>query len=124
MQNNTQGSTELWVKVPPEANLRWRAVPLQLTDSDNQAYHVMITQVTLWGANTGTSQLDAYQYLQQWFVDAGTGYGVTYSSASQPLNLTDPSPGSASLSNQAQVQKATITDPFVQATCTGAMANA
>lgn len=120
---NSQGSTELGIQVPPETNLRWRAVPLQIMDADSQAYSVIITQALLWGANPATNQLDAYQYLGQWFANGGTAYGAGYSQNSQNLNFTDPAQGSSSSSQQLGVTKVTHSDPFIQATCNGAMSS-
>jgi hypothetical protein len=124
IRNNTQGATELWVQVPPETNLRWRAIPLQLSDDlpEGQQFQVMITQVRLWGANPyNADQLDAYQYLVQWFANAGTNYGPTYSPSSQSFSVSDPRPGGYNESNNAVIERVQINDPYVQATCNGAM---
>lgn len=124
---NSQGSTELWVQVPPETNLRWRAVPLQISQGlpEGQQWQVMITQMKLWGA-TGTNQLDASQYLQMSFTDAGTSNGPVYN-PSPGLLTFDPArapAGGSTSSNQMGVQIVEITDPFVQATCFGEMQSA
>jgi hypothetical protein len=123
VQGNSQGSTELHVKVAPETNLRWRAVPLQISQGlpEGQNWQVMITQVILWGA--GDKQLDASQFLQQWFADAGTANGPAYSRATESFNFSpeSPKPGSSTTSNAAGVSIQPITDAFVQATCVGEM---
>lgn len=121
VQNGSQGTTELWINVPPETNLRWRAVPLQITDLGNNPYQVLITQVQIWGSSPSNNQLDAWQYLQQWFADAGSGTGVSYAQATQAIQLTDPAPGTASTSNPIPVANQTLPDPFVQAITTNPM---
>jgi hypothetical protein len=123
VRNNSQGSTELWVQVPPETNLRWRAVPLQLSEGlpEDQRFQVMITQVKLWGANG--NQLDASQYLQVWFADAGTSNGPAYNPSPNSFSFSpaNPPPSGSSNSNAAGVEMLQIKDPFVQATCFGEM---
>jgi hypothetical protein len=119
---NSQGTSELWVQVPPETNLRWRAVPLQISQGapEGQRWQVMITQVKLWGAN-GANQLKASDYLQVWFTDAGTGRGPGYSPSPGQFTF---SPGNDfSESNVAGVQVGSIADPFIQATCFGEMSS-
>lgn len=120
VRSNSQGGSELWVQVPPETNLRWRAVPLQMSQGlpEDQRWQVIITQVKLWGSNGG-NQLDANQFLKVWFTDAGTANGPGYSPSPGELSFT--SEGGYSLSNQAGVQTGQTADPFVQATCFGEM---
>lgn len=120
VRSNSQGTSELWVQVPPETNLRWRAVPLQISQGapEGQKWQVMITQVKLWGAD-GRNQLKANDYLQVWFTDAGTGNGPGYNPSPGQLSFTQGN--GFSLSNQAGVQVGQIADPFVQATCFGEM---
>lgn len=126
VRSNSQGGAELWVQVPPETNLRWRAVPLQMSQGlpEGQTWQVMITQVKLWGPNGG-NQLDASKYLQVWFADAGTGKGPSYDPSPGQLSFSPatPSLNGSSLSNQAGIQIASIGDPFVQATCFGEMSS-
>lgn len=124
---NSQGSTELWVQVAPETNLRWRAVPLQISQGlpEGQQWQVMITQVKLWGTNN-QKQLDASKYLQVWFSDAGTSNGPVYDPSPGQLsfNPAQPQPGGSISSGQAGVKIVPINDPFVQATCFGEMPSA
>src|SRR4051812_23783497 len=86
VRNHGQGSTELWVQVPRESYLRWRAVPRQLTDEQDHKFQVVITQVTLWGPN-GDYQLDATTYLPKngWAAFRGTSGSdcIVYGSSSQ-----------------------------------------
>lgn len=124
VRNNSQGGAELWVQVPPETNLRWRAVPLQMSQGlpEDQRWQVMITQVKLWGPNGG-DQLDASQFLKVWFTDAGTGNGPGYSPSPGLFTFSPETPllNKYIQSNQAGVQVTQIADPFVQATCFGEM---
>lgn len=124
VRGNSQGTTELWVQVPSETNLNWRAVPLQLSQGlpEGQRWHVVITQVKLWGANS-SKQLNASQFLQQWFAAAGAASGPSYAAATESFTFTPPSPavGGSTSSNTADVVSQPISDPYVQATCTGFM---
>jgi len=83
VQGGTQGSNELWVKVPAESQLRWRAEPLQSAASDGtglKLYHTLITQFHLWEANLNSTppQGDARQYLVEWGCDNGSGEAPFY----------------------------------------------
>jgi hypothetical protein len=84
VQSNSQGTNELWVKVPADTVLRWRAVPLQMdtgSDSEPELYHVIISSFKLWGAGGGTPpQGDASLYLKEWGTSNGEGDAPYYSS--------------------------------------------
>jgi hypothetical protein len=120
VRNHSQGSTELWVQVPRESYLRWRAVPRQLTDEQDHKFQVVITQVTLWGPN-GDYQLDAPTYLPKngWAAFRGTSGSdcIVYGSSSQNFTF----PGNSDVSNPANLTTGQINDPYVQATCDGLM---
>lgn len=126
-----QGSTELGVKVPSETNLRWRAVPLQMSQNlpEGQHWHVMITQVILWGA--GGKQLNASDYLQQWFAATGVATTPAYKNATENFTFQPPSAPDnqyttsnvADMADDTDLASQVISDPYVQATCTNYMLN-
>lgn len=125
-----QGTNEIWVKVPTETNLRWRAVPLQMSQGlpENQRWEVMITRVKLWGANASQNQLDAAEYLQDWTADGGLYAGVAYKfpgiQHNEQLTFSPevPPPNGSSESQVVGVQTdVQVRDPYVQCTTYGAM---
>lgn len=80
--DNSEGSYELGIRVPADTELRWRAVPLQITDVSGAAgvYHVIIEQYHLWNNEQG----DAAKYLVEWGTSNGNGDAPRYTN---PGNL-------------------------------------
>ncbi|WP_437999641.1 hypothetical protein WMF26_06715 [Sorangium sp. So ce185] len=83
VQAGSQGTNELWVKVPAESNLRWRVEPLQAATFENgelKLYHTLITKFHLWAANAQATppQGDASKYLTEWGCDNGSGNAPFY----------------------------------------------
>lgn len=70
LYNSSEGSSELWVKVPVSTNLRWRTVPLQLTDEGAGIYHTIISAYRLWPG--------ASDYLVDWATSNGGGDAPRY----------------------------------------------
>lgn len=93
---STEGSNELAVKVPVTTELRWRVVPLQLTDpQDAGVYHTIIESFRLW-QNAG-------DYLIEWGTSNGDGSAPYYQS-----------PGGLRPETSAPVAVEGINRPFVQ----------
>ncbi|MDI3290365.1 hypothetical protein [Polyangium sp. 15x6] len=82
VQGNSQGSNELWVRVPASEQLRWRVEPLQLAEGasgEADLYHAIITRVELWGPTESPPQGDASKYLVDWISNNGAGDTPYYS---------------------------------------------
>ena len=86
-----QGSAELHVNVPVGEVIKWRAVPLQISegidpkqtsealDANESGWRVIITAVNLWGPNPEKDLGDAQTYLVGWGTNNGDAEGFHYS---------------------------------------------
>jgi len=110
VQGNSQGSSELWVRVPASENLRWRVVPLQLGEGAGgaaQLYHTIISKYHLWEANPSAhpAQGEASEYLVNWATNNGAGDTPYY----HP-------PGDLNRDTDAAITTQGINRPFVECT--------
>ncbi|PCC74043.1 Inclusion body protein [Nannocystis exedens] len=81
LDDSSEGSNELAVKVPVGTELRWRAVPLQTTaPGDAGVYHTIIEAYYLWD-QAGT-------YLTEWGTSNGGGDAPFYKSTGNLANNT------------------------------------
>lgn len=118
VQGNSQGSNELWVRVPASENLRWRVEPLQLSEGvsgEGDMYHAIISSVRLWGANAGQNQGDAGNYLVNWASNNGAGDTPYYNPSGDLI------PGKNEDGKPATIGTQGINRPFVE--CTTQLSN-
>ncbi len=98
LDRSSEGSNELAVRVPVGTELRWRAVPLQLSEGASGGaglYHVIIKQYRLWP--------NAEKYLVEWGTSNGGGDAPFYTPA-----------GNLAASTDAAISTEGIDRPFIQ----------
>lgn len=110
VQGNSQGSNELWVRVPASENLRWRVEPLQMAagaGNEGDLYHAIISNLKLWGANPSATppQGDASVYLVNWASNNGAGDTPYYNP-----------PGDIRPGNTMPIATQGINRPFIECT--------
>lgn len=112
--DNGEGSPELGVRVPAGTELRWRVVPLQLSQGPSMAAGVYHTIITAYGLYP-----DASTYLTEWGTSNGAGDAPYYS---QPGNLgSNSAPLPVPAATSAAISVEGINRPFVQ--CLTQLAN-
>lgn len=118
-QGSSQGTDELYVKVPVGEQLRWYAVPLQFSEGieGEGQWHVILTKVQLWGPH-GTPGSPGYQgdaklYLADWAVNNGGSDNPCYANQGP---LTFQSSDGNQVSNETQIDVLGTNRPFVECT--------